>query len=46
MNVYTKAGANTVLDLHWGLGAPVWESGETAILRDPEGNIRASFTVP
>ena len=46
VNVYTKAGTNSVLALHWGLGEAVWESGETAILRDPEGNIRASFTVP
>jgi LysM repeat protein len=46
VNVYTNTGTDTVLDLHWGLGEPVWESGETAILRDPEGNIRASFTVP
>ena len=46
VNIYTKSGTDTVLDLHWGLGETVWESGETAILRDPEGNIRASFTVP
>jgi LysM repeat protein len=46
VNVYTKAGVNTVVDLFWGLSQPVWKSGEKATLRDAQGNARAQFTVP
>jgi LysM repeat protein len=46
VNVYTKAGSNTVVDLFWGLNKPVWESGDTVTLKDPQGNIRATYTVP
>lgn len=46
VNVYTKAGVNTVVDLFWGLPQPVWKSGETVTLRDGQGNSQAQFTVP
>jgi len=46
VQVHTIAGTNTVIDLYWGLGNPVWESGEEAQLLDPGGNVRAVYTVP
>lgn len=46
VDVHTKAGLNTVVDLYWGLAAPVWESGEQAILRDAQGEVRATYRVP
>lgn len=46
VNVYSKAGSNTVVDLYWGLSTPVWESGDTVTLKDPQGNERATYTVP
>lgn len=46
VQVHTIAGTNTVIDLYWGLGSPVWESGEEAQLLDPSGNVRAVYTVP
>jgi hypothetical protein len=46
VNVYTRLGQDTVVDLYWGLSNPVWESGETATLYDDQGNIRASFAIP
>jgi len=46
VNVHTAAGANTVVDLYWGLSAPVWKTGVTVILKDPQGNIRATYIVP
>jgi LysM repeat protein len=46
VNIYTKVGVNTVVDLFWGLDAPVWASGSTVILRDAEGNIHAKYVVP
>jgi len=46
VQVHTISGTNTVIDLYWGLGEPVWNSGEEAQLLDPSGNVRAVYTVP
>jgi len=46
VNVYTKAGSNTVVDLYWGLDHSVWESGATVLLKDVQGNVRSTYTVP
>jgi hypothetical protein len=46
VQIHTLAGTNTVIDLYWGLGNPVWESGEEAGLIDPGGNVRAVYQVP
>ena len=46
VNVYTRIGQDTVVDLYWGLAAPVWEAGETVTLYDAQGEVRASFAIP
>jgi hypothetical protein len=46
VQIHTISGTNTVIDLYWGLGDPVWSSGEEAQLLDPSGNVRAIYTVP
>lgn len=46
VNVYSKKGNDTVVDLFWGLDSPVWESGETVVLVDARGNVRATYVVP
>jgi LysM repeat protein len=46
VNIYTKTGVNTVVDLFWGLDHPVWSSGSTVILRDAQGNVHATYVVP
>jgi hypothetical protein len=46
VSVFSKAGANTADALYWGLTEPVWELEETAILRDPQANILATYRVP
>ncbi len=46
MNIYTRAGVNTVVELYWGLSQPVWASGTTVILRDAQNNVRATYLVP
>ena len=35
VQIHTISGTNTVIDLYWGLGDPVWSSGEEAQLLDP-----------
>jgi hypothetical protein len=46
VQIHTILGTDTVIDLYWGLKDPVWESGEEAQLSDPDGNVRAVYTVP
>lgn len=44
--LYTRAGQQTVVELFWGLDSPVWRSGETVILKDAQGEVRATYQVP
>ncbi len=46
VRLYTRSGSNTVIELYWGLNGAVWRSGDTASLTDPQGNVRASYTIP
>jgi LysM repeat protein len=46
VNIYTRAGVNSVVELYWGLSQPVWTSGTTVILRDAQNNVRATYLVP
>jgi len=46
VNIYTKAGSNSVIELFWGLDHPVWKSGKTVTLKDPQGTVRATYLVP
>lgn len=46
VNIYSKSGSNSVIELFWGLEEPVWQSGETVVLRDPQGDVRATYKVP
>jgi hypothetical protein len=46
VNVYTRLGQDTVVDLYWGLGVPAWQSGDTVTLADAQGVEQASFTIP
>jgi LysM repeat protein len=46
VNVYTKAGVNTVVDMYWGLDHPVWEASDAIFLKDVQGNVRSTYTVP
>ena len=45
VQLHTKIGVNTVMDLFWGLDKPVWHTGDTVRLLDVEGNQQASFRV-
>lgn len=44
--LHTRSGANTASDLYWGKSAPIWQSKETAILKDASGAEIARFQVP
>ena len=46
VQIHSVSGTNTVIDLYWGQGDSVWQSGEDAQLYDPGGNLRAKYKVP
>ena len=46
VQVYTGAGPDTVIELHWGLTNAVWHTGELVSLLDPQGVLRASYQIP
>jgi LysM repeat protein len=46
VNLYTKVGNNTVVDLYWGLTRAIWYPGATVILRDPQGDVRFVYKIP
>jgi hypothetical protein len=46
VQVHTVSGSDTVVDLYMGLRDPIWESGESAKLYDPQDNLRAIYRVP
>jgi hypothetical protein len=46
VQVHTIVGTDTVIDLYWGIGEAVWDSGEEARLFDSQGNLRAVYRVP
>ena len=46
VQVHTATGTDTVIDLYWGIGEAVWNSGENARLFDSQGDLRAVYRVP
>ena len=46
MQLHTKSGKDSPTDLYWGLGSPVWNSGELAALYDGQGIARAFYRIP
>ena len=46
VQVHTASGSDTVVDLYMGLRDPIWQSGESAKLYDPQNNLRAIYRVP
>jgi len=46
INLNTRNGESTVLDLFWGLTSPVWKVGKTVRLFDAQNNLRTSYTIP
>jgi LysM repeat protein len=46
INLNTRSGEDTVLDLFWGLNVPIWDSGKTVNLYDSQNELRAVYSVP
>ena len=46
VQIHTKSGTNTAIDLYWNMDKPVWQSGETALLTNRQGDVQDSYPVP
>jgi LysM repeat protein len=46
INLNTRTGQNTVVDLFWNLISPIWGTGKTVSLYDAQNNLRSTYTVP
>lgn len=46
IDVHTRDGTDTTIDLYWGLDEPVWLPGVTIYLRDAGGQLQSTFTIP
>jgi len=44
--LHTRSGQNTATELFWGVDTAVWSPGETVTLRDNNGVVQASYTIP
>ena len=44
--LHSRAGANSALELFWGLDEPAWRSGETLTLWNAAEQVVATFVVP
>ncbi len=46
VDVHTRAGTDTTIDLYWGLEQAVWTSGKLITLRNAEGEVQSTFQIP
>ena len=46
VDLYSRAGINSVVALYWGRSAPIFQSGDQAIIYDSEGNVQAVYSIP
>jgi len=46
IKVFSKSGADTVIELYWQAEQPIWQSGETALLIDATGETIATYSIP
>ena len=46
VDVHTRAGQDSTIDLYWGLTEAVWLPGKLITLRDPSGTVQSTFKIP
>ncbi len=46
IEVHSKAGDHTVIELYWRADQPIWQSGEIVKLINAEGEIMATYSIP
>jgi LysM repeat protein len=46
VNLNSRSGQDTVVDLFWGLTTAIWKSGKLVSLYDSNRELRSSYTIP
>ena len=46
IDIYTKPGPSTPIELYLGLTEPLWSHGETVTLLDEKGNVQDTYIIP
>ncbi|MBS1250042.1 MAG: hypothetical protein MAG431_01631 [Chloroflexi bacterium] len=46
IDIYTKSGTSSPIELYLGLDEPLWAHGETVTLLDEEGNVQDTYLIP
>lgn len=46
LDLYSKGGTNSAIELYMGSTSAYWNSGAKLILRDPQGNTRLEYMLP
>ncbi len=46
ININTRSGQNTVVDLYWGLTSPIWGPGKVISIFDLQNNLRETYKLP
>jgi hypothetical protein len=46
VEVHSKAGTNTVIELYWQSDTPIWQPGDTVTLVDIDGTVQATYQIP
>lgn len=46
VELFSRAGVDSAAALYWNLEEPTWQPGDTISLRDAQGTLRSSYTVP
>ncbi len=46
VEIHSKAGQDTVIELYWQAENPIWESGEIVKLLNPQGELMATYSIP
>lgn len=46
VEIHSKAGDHSVIELYWQAESPIWQPGEIVKLIDTAGNIMATYSIP
>ena len=46
VNVHTRSGIDTSIDLFWGLDEAIWEPGKVVTLKNSAGDVISTFPIP
>ena len=46
VDLYSRAGINSVVALYWGRSNPIFQSGDQAMIYDADGKLQAVYSIP